>query len=194
MIETFDAVTRNALEELEKTHDDFWNITRTTAEFLYRIIKTEKFTSGIEVGTSNGYSGIWLGKAFKSSGGRMYTVELYEKRYSLARKNFEKCGIGDVVTICPGQAVKVLENLPAGLKFDFAFVDANKRESVDYFKLIHPHLKTGGIYTCDNVLSHKEKVQTYIDAINSHPDYKHTILNLPAGLSFARKISDSQTG
>ena len=67
-------------------------------------------------------------------------------------------------------------------------MDANKRESVDYFRLIHPHLKAGGIYTCDNVLSHKEKVTTYIDAINAHPDYIHTVLDLPAGLSYARKI------
>ena len=70
----------------------------------------------------------------------------------------------------------------------FAFVDANKSESGDYFRFIHPHLKVGGIYTCDNVLSHKEKVKTYIDAINSRTDYIHTILDLPAGLSFARKV------
>ena len=188
MIENFDPVTGEILTDLEKTQRNFWNISRQTAEFLYKIIRTEGFVSGIEVGTSNGYSGIWLGKAFKANGGKLSTIEFYEKRYSIAQSNFEKCGVADVITIRPGEAVKVLEDLPENLNFDFAFVDANKRESVDYFRLIHPRLKAGGIYTCDNVLSHKEKVQTYIAAINAHPDYIHTVLDLPAGLSFARKI------
>jgi len=188
MIEKFDAITQETLLNLETTQRDFWNISRQTAEFLYNTIVNEGFVSGIEVGTSNGYSGIWLGKAFKKNGGKFSTIEFYEKRYAIAKANFEKCNVIDVVTIRPGEAIKVLEYLPEDLKFDFAFVDANKRESVDYFKLIHPHLKKGGIYTCDNVLSHKEKVQTYIDAINAHPDYLHTILDLPAGLSYARKI------
>ena len=189
MIQEFDKTTQEVLKGLEKTQRDFWNISRPTALFLHQIIKTEEFVSGIEVGTSNGYSGIWLGKAFKANGGHLTTIEFYEKRYSIAQANFEKCNVADVITIRPGEACKVLEYLPEDFKVDFAFVDANKRESVDYFRLIHPHLKVGGIYTCDNVLSHKEKVQTYIDAINAHPDYIHTVLDLPAGLSFARKIS-----
>lgn len=188
MFKDFDPVTQEVLLGLEQTRSNFWNIYRPTAEFLHSIIKNEGFISGIEVGTSNGYSGIWLGKAFKANGGKLRTIEFYEKRYSIAQENFIKCHVDDVITICPGEAIKVLEYLPEDLMFDFAFVDANKRESVDYFRLIHPHLKTGGIFTCDNVLSHKEKVQTYIDAINAHPDYIHTVLDLPAGLSFARKI------
>ena len=189
MIEKFDNCTQEVLLELEKTQRDFWNISRQTAEFLHQTIINEHFISGIEVGTSNGYSGIWLGKAFKQNGGSMRTIEFYEKRYSIAQENFNKCSVSDVITICPGEAIKVLEYLPEDLKFDFAFVDANKRESVDYFRLIDSHLKVGGIYTCDNVLSHKEKVQTYIDAINANPNYIHTVLDLPAGLSYARKIS-----
>lgn len=188
MIEKFDEITQNTLCELEKTQRDFWNISRQTAEFLHNLVINEGFISGIEVGTSNGYSGIWLGKAFKQNGGVLSTIEFYEKRYSVAQANFDKCGVADVITIRPGSAKTVLEYLPDDFKVDFAFVDANKRESIDYFNLIHPHLKVGGIYTCDNVLSHKEKVETYIDAINAHPDYIHTVLDLPAGLSFARKI------
>ena len=188
MITDFSNETRNLLIELEKTQRDFWNISRPTALFLYNIIKNEKFTHGLEVGTSNGYSGIWLSTALKANGGTLDTIEFYEKRYSIARANFEKCGTSDIVTIRPGEACDVLRELPEDFKIDFAFVDANKRESVEYFKLIHPHLQAGGIFTCDNVLSHKEKVQTYIDAINSHPDYIFLILDLPAGLSFARKI------
>lgn len=188
MITDFDENAQKVIINLEKTQRDFWNISRPTALFLYNLIKNEHFTHGLEVGTSNGYSGIWLSAALKSNGGVLDTIEYYEKRYSLARENFEKCGTSDVVTIYPGSACDILKELPADYQIDFAFIDANKRESVDYFNLIHPHLKSGGVFTCDNVLSHKEKVQTFIDTINSHPDYMHTILDLPAGLSFARKI------
>jgi len=188
MLKDFDPVTQATLLKLEKTQKQFWNVYRPTAEFLHNLISTEKFISGLEVGTSNGYSGIWLGKAFKANGGHLTTIEFYEKRYTVAKENFEKCSVADVITIRPGSAKKVLEYLPDDLMFDFVFVDANKSESIDYFKLIHPHLKIGGIYTTDNVLSHKEKVRPYIDEINSNKNYRHTILDLPAGLSFARKI------
>ena len=90
MIENFDIVTQEVLLSLEKTQKDFWNVSRPTAEFLYNTIVNEGFVSGIEVGTSNGYSGIWLGKAFKKNNGKMRTIEFYEKRYSVAKENFEK--------------------------------------------------------------------------------------------------------
>ena len=64
----------------------------------------------------------------------------------------------------------------------------DKKEYVDYFNLIHPHLNVGGFIACDNVLSHEEKTQTFIDAINNHPDYENVVLNLPAGLSLGRKV------
>lgn len=188
MINKFDETTKNTMLELEKTQRDFWNISRATAEFLYLSIIEHNAKNVLEVGTSNGYSGLWLSKALKETGGHLTTIEYYPKRQNIAIENFTKCGTADIVTPIIGSACDVLKELPDDMMFDFVFVDANKRESIDYFNLIHPHLVKGGIYTCDNVLSHKEKVQPFIDAINSHPDYANVILELPAGLSFARKL------
>ncbi len=188
MINKFDDITKETMLSLEKTQRDFWNISRSTAEFLYISIIEHKAKSVLEVGTSNGYSGLWISKALKQTGGHLTTIEYYPKRQDIAIENFTKCGTIDVVTPIIGSACDVLRDLPPDQKFDFVFVDANKRESIDYFNLIHPHLVKGGIYTCDNVLSHKEKVQPFIDAINAHPDYENVVLELPAGLSFARKI------
>lgn len=188
MINKFDETTKNTMLELEKTQRDFWNISRATAEFLYLSIIEHKAKNVLEVGTSNGYSGLWLSKALKETGGHLTTIEYYPKRQNIAIENFTKCGTADIVTPIIGSACDVLKELPDDMMFDFVFVDANKRESIDYFNLIHPHLVKGGIYTCDNVLSHKEKVQPFIDAINSHPDYANVVLELPAGLSFARKL------
>lgn len=188
LINQFDQTTRETMLSLEKTQRDFWNISRATAEFLYLSIIEHNAQNVLEIGTSNGYSGLWLSKALKKTGGKLTTIEYYPKRQNIAIENFEKCGTIDIVTPLIGSACDVLKDFPVDAKFDFIFVDANKRESLDYFNLIHPHLIKGGIYTCDNVLSHKEKVQPFIDAINAHPDYENVILELPAGLSFARKL------
>lgn len=184
----FDDTTENILAGLEKTQKNFWNISRVTGEFLYTLIKTAGCTNALEIGTSNGYSGIWLGKALQQTGGHLMTIEYWEKRFSIASENFKACGIDDIISIVQGSACDVLKELPPNFKIDFAFIDANKKEYVDYFNLIHPHLKANGFICCDNILSHKEKTQAFIDAINRHQDYENVILKLPAGLSLARKI------
>ena len=188
MMKYFDEKTEEVLATLEKTQKDFWNISRVTGEFLYNFIKNANCKNIVEVGTSNGYSGIWIGKALKETDGHLTTIELWEKRFSIARQNFENCDVADRITIVQGSACDVLRDLPEDFKIDFAFVDANKKEYADYFELIHPHLKVGGYIACDNVLSHKEKTQTFIDAINNHPDYENVVLPLPAGLSLGCKI------
>lgn len=188
MIEQFDPVTQKTLEELEKTQRQFWNIPRVTGEFLNLLIRTAKSKNALELGTSNGYSGIWLGKALKETGGKLTTVEFYEKRIKPARENFEKCGVLDIITTLEGPAIKILEYMKEDEKFDFVFIDANKSETLKYFELIHPHLVKGGFLAVDNVLSHEQKVKPYIDEINSRPDYENVVLTLPAGLSLARKL------
>lgn len=75
MITDFDKTTQDILIELEKTQRDFWNISRPTALFLFNLIKNEGLKCGLEVGTSNGYSGIWLSTALKANGGTLDTIE-----------------------------------------------------------------------------------------------------------------------
>lgn len=187
MIEKFDKKTQNILLELEKTQKQFWNISRVTAEFLFTIIKSINAKNALELGTSNGYSGIWLAKALKETGGHLTTVEFYDKRLDIAKENFKNCSVDDIITPLQGSALMHLEYLPEDEMFDFVFIDANKSEYIKYFELLDKHIKANGILACDNVLSHEEKCKPFIDAVNAHPLYENTILPLPAGLSFARK-------
>ena len=188
MIENFDEKTRQVLLELEKTQKQFWNISRVTAEFLYTLIRENKSKNILEIGTSNGYSGIWIGKAVKENGGHLTTIEFYDKRLDVAKENFKICNVDDVITTLQGSALMHLEYLPDDFEIDFAFVDANKSEYIKYFEIIDKHLKKDGIIACDNVLSHELKCKPFIDAINAHPCYENVVLPLPAGLSLARKI------
>lgn len=190
MIKYFDDTTENVLSGLEETQKQFWNIARVTGEFLYTLIKAEGSKNVLEIGTSNGYSGIWLGKAVKENGGHLTTIEFYDKRLDVAKENFKTCGVSDVITTLKGSALMHLEYLPDDFEIDFAFVDANKSEYIKYFEFIDKHMKKSGIIACDNVLSHEAKCKPFIDAINSNPNYENVVIPLPAGLSLARKIHD----
>lgn len=180
-----DEITEKVLNELEKTQKEFWNISRPTANFLNMLIKIHGSKNVLEVGTSNGYSGIWLAKALKETGGHLTTIEYYEKRLTPARENFEKCGVLDIITTLQGSATEVMTSLKG--EFDFVFIDANKGEYIKYFEIMEPKLKSGGIIAADNITSHFEKVKPFVDAIQNDENYQAEILDLPAGLLVARK-------
>lgn len=179
------------LIELEKTQKDFWNISRATANFLNMLIKISGAKSVVEVGTSNGYSGIWLAKALQETGGKLTTIEFWEKRIIPARENFKTCKVENVIEIKQGSACEVLEELCAQEDFsiDMAFIDANKTEYLQYFEIIDKKLKKGGIITADNITSHPAKVANFVEAIKADPNYQVEILDLPGGLLVAYKIN-----
>lgn len=183
----FDEITANTLAELEKTQKDFWNIPRKTAVLLNTFIKMMGVKSALEIGTSNGYSGIWIAKALKKTGGKLTTIEYYEKRQSVAIENFKKCGVNDIVRPLQGSACEVIESFSSDDKFDFVFIDANKREYVKYFELIKPHLTEKALVVADNITSHAEKVQTFIDAVDADDDFQYEIVEVPGGILVAYK-------
>ena len=180
-----DEITNNLMAELEKTQHDFWNIPRKTGVILNMFIKMMGAKNALEIGTSNGYSGLWLSKALKKTGGKLTTIEFYEKRQSIAIENFKTCGVFDIITPIQGSACDVIRNFDNDVKFDFVFIDASKREYVDYFRLIKPHLTSKCLITADNITSHAEKVQTFVDAVDADNEFQYEILELPGGLLVA---------
>ena len=182
-----DKVTADVLAELEKTQKDFWNVPRKTGVLMNSFIKMMNIQNALEIGTSNGYSGIWLAKALKQTGGKLTTIEFYEKRQSIAKENFKICGVDDVVRPIQGSACEVLASFDENEKFDFVFIDANKAQYIKDFELIHPLLKVGGIIVADDILSHADPVKPFVDEIMNREDYSAQILNLPDGVLIARK-------
>ena len=177
-----DDVTSETLAELEKTQKDFWNIPRKTGVLLNMFIKMMGAKNALEIGTSNGYSGLWLAKALKETGGRLTTIEYYDKRQSVAIENFKKCGVIDGVRPLKESACEVIEAFDESEKIDFVFIDANKPENVKYFELIKPHLTPKAMIVADNIISHAEKVQTFIDAVDADEDFQYAIVELPGGI------------
>lgn len=178
------------LLELEKTQTDFWNISKESANFINMLIKISGAKNVVEIGTSNGYSGIWIANALRETGGHLTTIEYWEKRIVLAQENFEKCRVNDLITIKQGSACEVLEELKNEFKgeYDLAFIDANKSEYIKYFELIDPKLKKGGIILADNITSHPEKTADFVEKIKSDQNYQVEILDLPAGMLMGLKV------
>ena len=180
-----DTITATTMHELEKTQKEFWNISRKTGCLINTFIKMMDIKSVIEIGTSNGYSGLWITKALKQTGGKLTTIEYYEKRQKIAIENFRKCGVLDIVRLLQGDACSILSALDKNETFDLAFIDANKSEYIKYFNLIKPHLKKKALIVADNITSHPEKVQSFIDAIDSDDSFQYEIIEVPGGILVA---------
>ena len=189
------SVVEEKLKELEATQKQFWNIDHYSANLLSMIIKSANYKNLLEVGTSNGYSGIWLGLAAKETGGKVITIEFHKCRYDVAVENFKLCNLDDVVEARQGLAIDTIIDLKKedynsseDRYLDFAFVDANKAQYINYFELIDKILRKGGMIAFDNMLSHKEKVQDTFDAVTNHPDYQSEMIYTEAGLLLAVKV------
>ena len=179
------AADKNTLEilgSLEETRKDYWNIPRNTGILLNTFIKMMNAKNVLEIGTSNGYSGIWLAKALKETGGILTTIEFYEKRQKIALENFKICGVIDIVRPIQGSACEIIESFDKNEKFDFIFIDASKREYVKYFELLKPHMTQKVMIAADNIISHSAKVQSFIEAVDNDEDFQYTILEVPGGL------------
>lgn len=183
-----DAYALQLAEKLEETQHDFWNISHQTAEFISMLIKISRVKNVLEIGTSNGYSTLWIADALKDSntGGHLTTIEFYEKRQSIARENIENCNLSDYVTFKQGRALEIIPELD--FVPDMVFIDANKAEYIQYFDLLKDKLPAGAIILADNVVSHAAKVADFLETIKNDTRYQSQVLDLPAGLLMALKL------
>ena len=191
----FNDNTESILSELEKTQKEYWNLDRYCANFLYDLIIKRNAKNVLEIGTSNGYSGIWILEALKETKGKLTTIEYWEKRQSVARNNFSKLSLDSMAESKIGSAVVVLEDLLSEIQnnkrpmYDFIFIDANKNEYLDYFKLADKMLIKGGAILADNILSHREKTKPYVEELEKNPEYSCEMLEIGAGMMLSRKLN-----
>ncbi|MEK7673179.1 MAG: class I SAM-dependent methyltransferase [Patescibacteria group bacterium] len=175
------------LKELEQTREEFWNITPEAGQFLNFLIKDRKYKKVLEIGTSNGYSGIWLAEALKQTGGHLYTIESNKKiRYPIALANFQKSGLTKYITPILGHAPEDLPKTP--LTFDMAFFDATKKDHIRFFEVLEKRIHKGGMIVTDNIISHAEPLAPYIKAIKKNEKWFSVTLNIGAGLMLSYKV------
>lgn len=172
-----------ALEE-QGRHENFWNVPRSTAVLLHEMVMMSEAKNVLEIGTSNGYSGIFLADAARRVGGRLYTVESHNERFELAALNFTKAGVVDVITQVKGHAPEVLNELD-GVLFDMVFLDATKMEYTLYLEAIVPRVRKGGLLIADNILSHWNELESFVERVRARKDTRSYLLEIDSGLLLA---------
>jgi predicted O-methyltransferase YrrM len=143
------------------------NITPDTGRLLSILIRSAGARQILEVGTSNGYSTIWLADAARDTGGRVTTLEVEPEKIKLARANLARAGLADRVEIVPGRAADNLAALPG--PFEFVFLDADRPSYLTYLELVVPKVVARGLIVADNVTSHAQELQYYLARVKSHP-------------------------
>jgi len=183
------------LEKLEKIPDRqerFWNVSPETGKFLNILTHSIGAKTVLEIGTSNGYSGILFAEALSHTGGKLYTVESHQERFDLAHDNFKESGVLQFVEQLFGHAPEVFETpefQQRGLLFDLVFLDATKMEYSSYLDAVLPLLKQNGILLADNMLSHEQSLENFLTQVQRNQELSSVVIPLGSGLLMARKMS-----
>ena len=139
----------------------------------------------VEIGTSNGYSAIWFCLALRSTGGKLTTFEIDEKRAGLARKNFQRAGVEELVTVVFGNAHELVAEIREPI--DILFLDADKEGYVDYLEKLLPSIRPGGLVIAHN-MRRPAPYPEFVKAYTSNPDLETLFLNMDsAGIGVALK-------
>ncbi len=121
--------------------------------FMTLLARLTRAASAVEVGTFTGYSAICIARGL-ADGGRLLCCDVSEEWTSVAREYWKRAGVADKIDLRLGSAAQTLRDLPAGTSFDYAFIDADKTGYVEYWDLVVPMIRPGGLILVDNTLSH----------------------------------------
>jgi len=154
------------------------NITRDTGEFLSVLVRSMNAQRVLEIGTSNGYSTLWLAFAARAVKGHVTTVELSDFKLSLAAKNFERSGLAPFITQVKGEAGAMLRGASES-SFDVVFLDSERSEYLGWWPDIKRVLRKGGLLVVDNATSHSAEMGPFVETVSADADF--TTCTVPVG-------------
>jgi len=157
------------------------NIEAESAKLLSQFIRMQQAKAILEIGTSTGYSTLWLAEAAQVTGGQVTTVEIDAKRSAEAKRHVAELELSEIVQFWVGDAVDYLKE--AQDTFDFILLDAERNAYESYWpdlkRLIKPK---GGVLIIDNVISHAAEVKSFLELIKNDQNFMSSILPVGAGL------------
>jgi predicted O-methyltransferase YrrM len=158
------------LREQEKLNREgqFATISRETGEILHLLVKLKNPKNVLEVGTSIGYSAIWIASALKK--GSLTCIDHWPERIHIAKSFFNRAKLP--IKLIEGNALDVIPGLKT--KFDMVFLDATKSEYLNYLKKVR--LNKGALVIADNTISHASKMQDFLDYVG-----RRGAITLPIG-------------
>jgi predicted O-methyltransferase YrrM len=188
-----DARLRELLEELHRAgaeHDRdepdrlqrLRNLEPESASVLALLVRAAGARRVLELGTSNGYSTVWVADALGDGDARLLSVDVDRERSDLAARNLERAGLADAVELRVEDAASTLRGA-ADASWEAIFLDAERSAYVDYWPELARVLRPGGLLVVDNVLSHAEEVRDFRAVVEADPRVSaEAVLPTGAGL------------
>ncbi len=178
---------KQALAALDAMSNGPWYLNVTTREgrVLRQLAEVAGAKRVVEIGTSSGYSTIWLALGARAAGGKVFTHEIDPKMIQIARENFKKAGVEDVITIIEGDAHETVKQHKDPI--DLVFLDADKKGYIDYLQKLLPLVRPGGLILGHDM--HRPMPDPrFIEAIGKNPDLDTSFLMMESfGISMTLK-------
>lgn len=166
-----------------------WICGRETGEFLHQEVLKRHPISILELGTSVGYSTVWLADAAQEAGGHVVSLERETYKVNEAREVLAEAGLTNVEIIqCDIDALLPDWKSP----IDFVFMDANKRSYLKQLQWMLPHLTDGAVVIADNVLDMAAMVDDFMDAIKNMEQFEVTVYEIGHGLAVLRYLGQNR--
>ncbi|MFX0014356.1 MAG: O-methyltransferase [Promethearchaeota archaeon] len=177
-------------EGLDRLHR-LRQIPRETGEFLFQFLITfiPQFPEfwGLEIGTSGGYSTLWQGMALVNCGqGNLISLDHDPKKFQLASANIASTEVDKYVTLVHEDARKYLKT--SQNRFNYVFMDCEKEDYLCFFNLLVSRLKLGTVLIADNVVSHADDMEEFLNQIKIDTRISSAILPIGRGLALIRWI------
>lgn len=163
------------------------NITPETGELLALLVRAVKARRVLEIGTSNGYSTLWLADAARAVSGTVVTVEVSAAKAELARRNFERAELAEWVRQEVTEAGQFLARQQP--QFDMLFLDSDREQYVSWWPWIQAALVPGGLLVVDNAVSHSAEVEGFLAQVRATPCWLTAVVPVGNGEFVALKPS-----
>ena len=162
------------------------NITRDTGELLSVLVTAMHATRVLEIGTSNGYSTLWLARAARAIGGRVTTVEKAELKVGMATATFARSGLAGAIVLLHDDAGQVLAR-SADASVDLIFLDSERPEYPGWWPHLRRALRPGGLLVVDNATSHADQMAPFVALVKADPTFTTSLVPVGNGELLAVK-------
>jgi len=156
------------------------NVDPQVGEFLWVLLRALRSKSVVEIGTSNGYSTIWIADAVRENGGKVISVDYDQGWLDQGKGNLTKAGLIDLVDLKRVEGGALLKSLPDS-SVDFLFFDAERSDYAGWWPDPRRVLRSGGVIVVDNSLSHPQEVAELYDQIKSDSAFSPMVVAVGKG-------------
>lgn len=164
------------------------NITRDTGEFLAVLVRATAARRVLEIGTSNGYSTLWLAEAARGIAGSVTTVESADDKIGRASTNFTRAGLSKFITLVHDDAGRLLQQSDESA-YDLIFLDSERPEYPVWWPNLRRVLCPGGLLIVDNATSHVEQMAPFVALVTADPEFATCLIPVGKGEFLAVKTS-----